>query len=53
MGLFDIFKVKQYKEEIERLSQKLNSLDADDYLEVKRRTSELEQSITLKEKISF
>ena len=50
MGLFDILKVKQYKEEIERLSQKLNSLGADDYLEVKRRTSELEQSITLKEK---
>lgn len=50
MGLFDIFKVKQYKEEIEQLNQKLNSLGADDYLEVKRRASELEHSITLKEK---
>ena len=41
MGLFDIFKVSQYKEEIERLNTKLQSLGADEYIEVRQKTDDL------------
>ncbi len=48
MGLFDIFKVKQFKTEIEELkrsneeaNQKLNELGASDYFQIKEMTSSL------------
>lgn len=49
MGLFDIFKIKQYKNEISELKQKLDELGADDYLTVKRKTSDLEKLSVEKE----
>lgn len=49
MGLFDIFKTKQYKNEINQLRQKLDELGADDYLTIKRKTSDLEKLFAEKE----
>lgn len=49
MGLFDIFKIKQYKNEISELKQKLDELGADDYLTIKRKTSDLEKLSVEKE----
>ena len=45
MGLFDIFKVSQYKAEIDRLNTKLQSLGADEYIEVRQKTDDLYKEI--------
>lgn len=45
MGLFDIFKVNEYKKQIEDLNQKLNDLGADDYFKVRELVQEEEQKL--------
>lgn len=45
MGLFDIFKVNEYKKQIKDLNQKLNDLGADDYFKVKELVQEEEQKL--------
>lgn len=45
MGLFDIFKVNEYKKQIEDLNQKLNGLGADDYFKVRELVQEEEQKL--------
>lgn len=62
MGFTDIFKIKEFKAEIEHLksqnavvvkekeelSEKLNALGADDYYEVKKKVDDLEREYSLK-----
>lgn len=45
MGLFDIFKVNEYKKQIEDLNQKLNDLGADDYFKVRELIQEEQQKL--------
>ena len=45
MGLFDIFKVNEYKKQIEDLNQKLNDLGADDYFKVRELVQEEQQKL--------
>lgn len=45
MGLFDIFKVNEYKKQIEDLNQKLNDLGADDYFKVSELVQEEQQKL--------